>query len=356
MEAILSKHDIENGILAFIEIHNEVDFEQIVLSAQKHFSTQESLKILTEFCLRAERLDDVKCAFEYTAIHNLIPQLEHLCEQHQFDDQFYEYVNVYRLAHRMAGEPTNHSFLKEAQQLHRETEDETLLFKIELMILYFHTMNGYNTIVNQADELRNKLQKMKPGYLKTAFAARLTTFLSYYYFYSTDDFASAEGYCLANTVNPAAPPIFKASAYHSLGLLYSFKSLKDSLRNLELSCKHFELAGMKEKSDILKKFDIPFILNLHAAHYEPYNRLIEGADSLEKAHYHIISKSPEKALPLLERLLAEEPDDFFAKLYYYYAKRDVYSITQQLLTLERNAHELRVIRFILRALIPRQAL
>lgn len=339
----LSKEDIQNkGWTSLIDTFTEIQFEDMVLVTFHFFPTAEAGTLIVKYCMETKNKAHLKDALEFMSLYGFEDEGQALFEVYQDDEELALYVSVYRLAYEARRKTASHlEVIERVDQLYGQADDNALLLKLDLIKLYELTVNKKPIVVSIYDELIAKLRTLETSYLKTSLLTRLLSLYSYSLFYHDERIEEAEASCIANIVNPVAPPIFKASAQHILGLIYTFTNIESSLQALKEAVKLYQDTGYDKAAQSIENNDIPFALNINNQPLEDHVDL-NLVDKDELAHYYLLQFNFKEAKTILDEIIQQNPNHFIARLYLAYAERDRGALSE--LALNCNAYEKRLIR------------
>ncbi|MBM7839167.1 hypothetical protein JOC54_002438 [Alkalihalobacillus xiaoxiensis] len=346
----LSKEDIlELGWTSIFNQYDELQFEDMILVTSHFFSFKEAGQLIVDYCMQTKNKHHLKDGFEFMSLYGYEAKAQQLYTEYQYDQELVSHIAVYQLAYHSRMKNTEYlETMKQAKYLYETIDNRALLLKLDLIMLYEQTINKQPIAASIYDTLISKLRELESGYLKTCLLTRLLSLYSYSLFYYEGRLEEAEANCLANCVNPLAPPIFKASARHILGLIYSLTNMEASLDSLEKASELYLEAGYSRAAQAVKRNDIPFVLNIHNQALEAHIEL-NLVDEDEQAHYFLLQFEYKKAKDILESRLKQHPDHFIAQLYLAYAERDSSLLNK--LAVNRNAQEKRLITHFAKKLI-----
>lgn len=334
-----------DGIEYLVSCGDMIDFEQIVILLEAFFESSEARKQMAAYCRSTTNRASIKAAFEYTSLYNLDEEQDYLFEMYQLDEELKEHVFVYKLAKeskKLQGSAP--MIMEKARILYGQVDDDSLKLKLDLIIQYELLISNQASGAKFYESMLLKLRQLKPNYVKTVLLTRLIHYYSRSLFIESNDWEEAEKNCLANIVNPLAPPVFKGSAHHIAGYIDAL--LHKGERGVKHLWRAVDFYQMTENFDVVNKLKtkgIPFCLNLNQQDY-PKELCFENVTHAEQAHYYIVRDERSKAEHVLKELLANDETCFRSNLYWAYLKRDAAHLLQLACDYKRNAFELNLIK------------
>ncbi len=335
----------DDGIEYLTSQKNNMDFEQVVLLVDTFFDEKEARKQMAAYCMKVTDYACVKAAFEYTSLYNLEQEQEVLFERYQKDPILKDHILVYDLARQSKQSKGKTAHIMEtARTLYGQVQDDSLKLKLDLILQYELLLNDQHTVEKFYESMIMKLRNLDPSYVKTVLLTRLVHYHSRSLFIDSDDWEEAEKNCLANIVNPLAPPFFKGSAHQIAGSILAFSSkLECSLSHLWKANHYYNVSENVEAAKRVTSSVIPFCLNLHKKQI-PSKINFQEIDKVEQAHYFIVHDERSKAVCLLEDLLTTDSSHFKANLYLAFLKRNLSHLMRLACDYNRNAFELNLIK------------
>ncbi|GAF20749.1 MULTISPECIES: hypothetical protein [Shouchella] len=335
----------DDGIEYLTSLENKMDFEQVVLLVGTFFDEKEARKQMATYCMKVTDYACVKAAFEYTSLYNLEEEQGMLFERYQDDPLLKGHILVYDLARQSKKSKGKTSHIMEAARtLYGQVHDDSLKLKLDLILQYELLINDQHTVEKFYESMVMKLRNLDPSYVKTVLLTRLVHYYSRSLFMDSDDWEEAEKNCLANIVNPLAPPFFKGSAHQIAGYILAFSSkIECSLSHLWKAIHYYEVSENFDAAKRVTTTVIPFCLNLHKKQM-PSKINFHEIDKVEQAHYFILHNERSKAVCLLQDIITSDSSHFKANLYWAFLKRDLSHLMRLACDYNRNAFELNLIK------------
>lgn len=301
------------------------DFEQFMLLV-KNIAPEKTVPVMNTYALHVNKLHDVRDAFEYASIHEQKEILQGLLDKHGTDDLLREWILVYQLIF----ETISHTYtlqetLDKAKNLYSEVQNPLARMRLEIIELttYFK-MGSVRNVLFLAEKMRNSFANIKPGYMKSALASRISLLIGLGKLYGEGDVNSAEDYFFAVNVNEATPDTVRASCYHALSNTKLIGDKKTCLEYTKEAIKYANQAALSDYKKTLEQEQVPFIKNLYGETFE----LSIDIPVKEQIHQYIVRNDTAQALKLINQLEKEENDSLFLLYYKGKATKDLELLTQ----------------------------
>lgn len=302
-------------------------FEEWMLIV-KHVKPEESVPIMNTYAMHVNKLHDVRDAFEYASIHEQMNVLEQLLNKHRADDLLTEWIQVYRLIfENLSNSYTLQEVLEKAKNLYGEINNPLARMRLEIVELttYYKLGSVRNTLF-MADKFKSSFSTIKPSYMKSALASRVSLLIGLGKLYGEGDREGAENYLFAVNVNDTTPDTVRASSYHALSNTKLIGDKNMCLDYTRKAIKFARQAGLVEYEQALEKEQIPFIKNLYGEIFDlPIN-----TPEKEQIHQYIVRNEIEHAKKLIEKLENESNDNLFLLYYRGKATKDLNLLMQAL--------------------------
>ncbi|WP_054704056.1 AimR family lysis-lysogeny pheromone receptor [Bacillus sp. JCM 19041] len=304
------------------------DFEQFMLIV-KNAAPEETVPVMNTYAMHVNKLHDVRDAFEYASIHEQISVLESLLDKHGTDDLLKEWILVYRLVlSTLSNDLTLQETLDQSRDLYAEVKNPLARMRLEIVELttYFKMGSVRNTLF-LADKMRDNFSNIKPGYMKSALASRISLLIGLGKLYGEGDFEGAEDYFLAVNVNEATPDAVRASSYHALSDTKLVDNLTLCLEYNKQAILFAERAGLTSYKNVLEHEKTAFIKNIYGEIFD----ISEDTSEEEKIHQHIVRNQTTRALEMIEQMEVEGKTSLFLLYYKGKATKDLALLAKALI-------------------------
>ncbi|MCM3549253.1 AimR family lysis-lysogeny pheromone receptor [Alkalihalobacillus clausii] len=302
-------------------------FEEWMLIV-KHAKPEESVPIMNTYAMHVNKLHDVRDAFEYASVHEQMNVLEQLLDKHRADDLLTEWISVYKLIYEtLLNEYTLQERLEKVKDLYGEVKNPLARMRLDIYELstYFN-MGIVRNALYLADKLRNDFATIKPSYMKSALASRVSLLIGSGKLYGEGDIKSAEDYFFAVNVNETTPDAIRASSFHALSNTKLIDNKELCLQYTREAIKFADRAGLISYKEVLEQERIPFIKNLYGETFDLSDTIPEE----EQIHQHIVRNETGHAQKMLKKLEDEGKNSLFLLYYKAKATKDVTLFTNAL--------------------------
>ena len=273
------------------------------------------IDVFSDLCLKFQRPQNIKCAFEFLASHGKLYHLEKLIDsvKKEYSSRPNHYLNdwaeVYSILLLYKRNPKDFSFVHRLRT-YSPKQLETKVLSVLLEIYYLHTQKEYSLMLALSESVEQSLSKIKCSYIRSSFSYRLFQVLAHTYLYRFDEPEKARYYAEKIICDNFSADL-AVDSYYIMGMSFFFEDCEKCLTYLNKYVELLEEQGRYVLADSIKKNDIPFV----QAHWGCPQSSEESVSPSEKAHYEAKWGDKEIALQLINECLASEGSSPF-KLYY----------------------------------------
>lgn len=269
----------------------------------------------SDLCLKFERPQNIRCAFEFLASHGKLNHLEKLIDlvKRKYNSRSNHYLNdwaeIYSILLIYKRNPEDFSYIHQLRT-YSPRQLETKILSVLLEIYYLYLRQEYSSMLTLSESIEGCLNNIKDPYIQSSFSHRLFQMLAYAHLYIFDDPQKARHYAQKIISNNFSADL-AIDSYYIVGMSFFFEDCDKCLAYLNKYVELLEQRGRYDLADEIKKNDIPFV----QAHWGRPQSSEENVALSEKAHYEAKWGNKEIALRLIEECLVLEGISPF-KLYY----------------------------------------
>ncbi|MDQ0340142.1 transcriptional regulator with XRE-family HTH domain [Caldalkalibacillus uzonensis] len=296
----------------YLKGNSRLRFDNILKLVRFLFPDREK-EIMTAYA-RDRNHTHLRQCLEYAYINRIDSLKDELLERLQLSsnkvDQ--EWATVYGLNNR---ENYSYKLLHVYKNLKLISTEMKIFSQLVTSLIYWH-LNLYGFAYETCLELEEKIKKIKDPFIRNSYTARFGAAMASYCLY-LDERETCQHYSQL-VLDTAPSPIFKATAYLSLGNSYIFESYEETIHFLS---KCFELSNQERHDYLINLCKDTFNFAQNYWGHTPQFLNFESkriSDQTEIAFYYIKRNNHSEAKKILDSIDPENLSNIEKAFYYYF--------------------------------------
>jgi hypothetical protein len=270
------------------------------------------IDVFSDWCLKFEKPQNIKCALEFLSLNRKLDHLEKLIniiKTKYSSRELKDWAEVYSIILMYQRDSKDLKYIERLRDYSPKfLETKILATIVEIYRLYEE--KEYNSMLATVKTIENALEKIKDGYIRESISNRVFQILAFTYLYRYADTEKAR-YYVNKIISSKYSAILAFDSYYVMGMTFFFEDCDKCLAYLEKYSDFLENTGREELADLIRKNNIPFV----QAYWGRKQLLEENVSLSEKAHYEAKWGDKRKALDMIEKAIINEGVSPF-KLYY----------------------------------------
>ncbi|WP_144558557.1 AimR family lysis-lysogeny pheromone receptor [Shouchella miscanthi] len=337
LESALYLHEIVKGYMnekniAQVDISNAIDLPQVyisrflkaagkndlefatVIAIVRFLAPSNFLEIMDNYCIKLEKPLGIMNALEFASNYKRADLTDNLIAMHSDKKgEIKDWLDVYDL-NRRKPHMTTSEIVESCKSLYGKVSSIEMKIKLDLIETVSTYRNDYRILLQMADRLEPKLDKVRGSFIKDSFKVKLYVFFANAHLYFNNNVDKARYYADFVINSNVAPLYLVASAHLTTGHSHMFTDRDKSIKQIDRAALLFKGSHHDSFSEELKTNDIPFVLNYHKIIIETP---LKGE---ELAHQYIVRGELDKASEVLNETGNDNP---FTSLYKGMVTKDI---------------------------------